>query len=145
MEFLSQPHWDQELGIQAGERAVLSAHVPETHLLAEDNLEEIAHRKEDFVFKPIHGFAGRGLLDSSQVGHSRLHRLLKRGQGYVAQKKAPKFCLPAGGKEAACLWTDLRVWAYRGERFPISGRASRHPDRLDLRPPGGWLPTYTRA
>ena len=40
------------------------------------------------------------------------------------------------------LWTDLRVWAYRGEIVPVSGRASRRPDRLDLKPPGGWLPTY---
>jgi Transposase DDE domain group 1 len=40
------------------------------------------------------------------------------------------------------LWTDLRVWAYRGEIVLVSGRASRRPDRLDLKPPGGWLPTY---
>jgi len=30
------------------------------------------------------------------------------------------------------LWTDLRVWAYRGERVLLSGRASRHPDSVDL-------------
>ena len=36
------------------------------------------------------------------------------------------------------LWTDLRVWAYRGEIVLVSGRASRRPDRLDLKPPGGW-------
>ena len=40
------------------------------------------------------------------------------------------------------LWTDLRVWAYRGEIVLVSGRGSRRPDRLDLKPPGGWLPTY---
>ena len=40
------------------------------------------------------------------------------------------------------VWTDLRVWAYRGEIVLVSGRASRRPDRLDLKPPGGWLPTY---
>ncbi len=40
------------------------------------------------------------------------------------------------------LSTDLRVWAYRGEIVLVSGRASRRPDRLDLKPPGGWLPTY---
>ena len=34
------------------------------------------------------------------------------------------------------LWTDLRVWAYRGEIVLVSGRASRRPDRLDLEPPG---------
>ena len=44
--------------------------------------------------------------------------------------------------DGARLWTDLRVWAYRGEIVLLSGRASTHPDRLDLAPPGGWLPTY---
>jgi len=38
----------------------------------------------------------------------------------------------------------VRVWAYRGRRFQIAGRASQRPDRLDLSPPGGWLPTYAR-
>ena len=32
-----------------------------------------------------------------------------------------------------------QVRAYRGEIVLVSGRASR---RLDLKPPGGWLPTY---
>jgi hypothetical protein len=58
---------------------------------------------------------------------------------YVAQKWVPKPCIET---EEATLWTDLRVWAYRGEIFHLSGRASRRPDRLDLTPPGGWLPTY---
>jgi hypothetical protein len=38
------------------------------------------------VFKPLHGFAGRGLLDSAAVGRARLRRLVKRGDGYVAPK-----------------------------------------------------------
>lgn len=144
LEFLSLPHWDEKLGIQPGERAVLSVHVPETYLLHEDNVEDIARRKEEFCFKPIHGFAGRGLLASSQVGRSRLRRLLKKGQGYVAQKKVLKSFLMTQAEESSGLWTDLRVWAYRGKRFLLSGRASCRPDLLDLSPPGGWLPTYAR-
>ena len=142
LEFLSRPDWDEELGIRAGERSVLSDHVPATWLLREENVEEIARRKEDLVLKPVHGFAGRGLLPSSQVGRSRLRRLLRRGEGYVAQRRVPKSRLEARGAEDSPLWTDLRVWAYRGERFLLSGRASRRPDALDLTPPGGWLPTY---
>jgi hypothetical protein len=145
LEFLSRPHWDEELGIRAEERRILSAHVPETWLLREDNAEEIARRKQEFVLKPVHGFAGRGLLPSSQVGHSRLRRLLRKGEGYVAQRRVPKSRLEPRGAEGAPLWTDLRVWAYRGERFLLSGRASRRPDALDLAPPGGWLPTYARV
>jgi hypothetical protein len=141
LELLSEPLRDEELGIRPHERAILSAHVPETHLLREENLEEIARRKDEFFFKPLYGFGGRGVLTSALVGRSRLRRSLKKGQTYVVQRKAPKsvLVLPKGD---ARLWTDLRVWAYRGERLLISSRASRDPDLLDLRSPGGWLPTY---
>jgi hypothetical protein len=143
LERLSQSDWDQELGVRPEERAVLSARVPETHVLRPENIEEIAHRKEAFIFKPAQGFAARGLLASDEVGRSRLRRLLKEGAGYVVQKKIPKNCLREEAiAESAPLWTDLRVWAYRGEILLLSGRASSRPEKLDLSPPGGWLPTY---
>jgi hypothetical protein len=144
LEFLSSPAWDEELGIQSQERAVLSAHVPETHLLRPDNLERLARDRQEFFFKPSHGFASHGLLTGSQVGSTRLRRLLKKGEPYVAQRNVPKFRLETDQPERLCLWADLRVWAYRGERFLLSGRASRRPDTLDLSPPGGWLPTYAQ-
>ena len=67
-----------------------------------------------------------------------MRRLAKHSEGYVAQKWVPK---PAIKTDGVPLWTDLRVWAYRGEIFQLSGRASQRPDRLDLTPPAGWLPT----
>jgi hypothetical protein len=140
LEWLSLADWDEALEIEPGERAMLSAHVPETRLLGPQNLAALARRKQQLVFKPVHGFAGRGLLGSAEVGAARLRRLLKQEKSYVAQRIAPKPHLDFDG---APVWTDLRVWAYRGEMFQLSGRASRRPDRLDLTPPGGWLPTYS--
>lgn len=145
MERLSLSDWDQALGIQPQERAILSAHIPETHWLRPENVEELARRKEEFIFKPAQGFAARGVLASTQVGRSRLRRLLKEGAGYVAQKKIPKSLLRGKEPENTRLWTDLRVWAYRGQILLLSGRASSRPDRLDLSPPGGWIPTYVRC
>ena len=143
LEFLSLPDWDQELGILPEERAVLSAHVPATYLLRQENLDEIAANKAAFFFKPVHGFASHGVLTSSQVGKGRLRQLLRKGSAYVVQKTVPKPKLVAEGKEEkVTLWTDLRVWAYRGERYLISGRASKQRDLVDLAPPGGWLPTF---
>jgi len=139
LEWLSLPHWDKELGIEPGERQILSGHVPETHLIRTENAEPLAQRKQEFVFKPLHGFAGRGLLDSATVGRARVRRLAKHNEGYIAQKWVPK---PSIKTDGTPLWTDLRVWAYRGKIFHLSGRASRRPDRLDLTPDGGWLPTY---
>jgi hypothetical protein len=142
LEWLSLADWDKDLGIEPAERRILSAHVPETHLIRNENLDALAQRKKDFAFKPLHGFAGRGLLASAAVGHARLRRLVNRGEDYVAQRWVAKPCLQIDG---APVWADLRVWAYRGEIFHLSGRASRRTDRLDLAPPGGWLPTYASA
>ncbi len=139
LEWLSLPHWDEELGIEPQERQMLSAHVPETHVIRAGNVDVLAQRKQEFVFKPLHGFAGRGLLHSTEVGRRRLRGFTKHGEGYVAQKWVPR---PSMEVDGAPLWTDLRVWACRGKIFLLSGRASRRPDRLDLTPPGGWLPTY---
>jgi len=139
LEWLSLPDWDKDHGILPAERRILSEHVPETHLIRSENLDALAQRKDDFAFKPLHGFAGRGLLASAAVGRTRLRRLLTRGEEYVAQRWVAKPRLQIDG---APVWTDLRVWAYRGEIFQLSGRASRRPDRLDLARPGGWLPTY---
>ena len=139
LEWLSLPHWDRDLRIEPWERQILSAHVPETHLVRPENVELLARRKQEFVFKPLHGFAGRGLLGGANVGRARLRRIVKRGEGYVAQRWVAK---PRIEVEGASLWVDLRVWAYRGEIFHLSGRASRRLDRLELTPAGGWLPTY---
>jgi hypothetical protein len=139
LEWLSLPDWDKHLGIQPAERRILSAHVPETHLIGSDNLEALAERRLDFAFKPLHGFAGRGLIASTAIGRARLRRLLVHGEHYVAQRWVAKPQLQVDGMR---IWTDLRVWAYRGEIFQLSGRASRRQDRLDLAYPAGWLPTY---
>jgi len=141
LEFLSLPNWDQQLGILPDERVLLSAHVPATYLLREENLDGIATKKAGFFFKPAHGFASHGVLISSQVGKGRLRQLLRKGSVYVAQKTVPKPTLVSEDGKVT-LWTDLRVWAYGGERYLISGRASKQRDRLDLAPPGGWLPTF---
>jgi len=139
LEFLSLPDWDEELGIRPEERRVLSAHVPETHVVRATNIDALVERKRELVFKPLHGFAGRGLLDSAEIGRTRLQRLVRHGEGYVAQRWVPKTEMKSDGDR---LWIDLRVWAWRGEIFNLSGRASRRRDRLDLTPPGGWVPTF---
>ena len=143
LESLSMPVSDVELGIRPDERALLSVHVPETRVLGPENVDELAREKEQWVFKPCHGFASHGILTAAQVGRTRLRRLLKKGDPYVAQRRAPKSRVDAS--EGVSLWTDLRVWAYRGEVVLLSGRASRHPDRVDLSSPGGWIPTYVGA
>ena len=139
LEWLSSPLRDAELEIRAEERRILSAHTPESRVLREDNLEALAREARGLVFKPLHGHAGRGVLDGAEIGRERLRRLLKRGEGYVAQKRAEKARVEIDG---APVWTDLRLWAYRGEALTISGRASRRHERMDLAPPGGWIPTY---
>ena len=140
LEFLSLPQWDRELGIEPGERAVLSQRIPETRLLTAENIEAIADNKDHYVFKPMRSHASRGFLPSARVGRSRLQRLVRRGEDYMAQRKVGRPRIPLGGD--ARVWADLRVWAYRGERVLLSGRTSIDENSLDLRPPAGWLPTF---
>ncbi len=82
-----------------------------------DGLLDLVRRREDLTFKPIHGFASRGLLIGLQIGRTRLRRLLKQSEGHVAQQRVSKSRLVAPGTADIVLWADLRVWAYRGERF----------------------------
>ena len=140
LEFLSLPSWDRELGIEAQERAVLSRHIPETHVLRPDNIDAIVENRDRFVFKPMRSHASRGFLPSARVGRSRLQRLVRRGEGYVAQRKVGRPRIDLDGD--SFVWADLRVWAYRGERVLLSGRTSIDADSLDLRPPAGWMPTF---
>ncbi|MCW8331179.1 hypothetical protein MD588_20495 [Photobacterium sp. SDRW27] len=140
LEYLSRPDWDNELGIKKNERAMLSSHVPATYLLTEANLSQLAEQKADFVFKPTHGHASLGVLNSHEIGKHRLQRLLAKGHPYIAQQIAEKSQLLPETNHP--LWSDLRVWAYKGRRFLISGRASSRKERLDLHPPGGWVPTF---
>jgi len=143
LELLSSPERDAELGIEREERAILGAHIPETRVLRPENLDELLRQKDDLFFKPSHGFASHGLLTGREVGGARLRRLLRKSEPYVVQRRVPKSRLET--EDGAALWIDVRVWAHRGDRFLVSGRASRDPDRLDLSPPGGWLPTYACA
>ncbi len=139
LQWLSSPERDAEFGIAPEERRILAAHVPETRRLAAADIDRLADRKMEYVFKPRRGFASRGLLDSAAVGRARLRRLVRGGEDYVVQRRIDKGALEIDGRR---LWTDLRVWAYRSEILLVSGRASRRPDRLDLSAPGGWTPTY---
>ncbi|MCW5659172.1 MAG: hypothetical protein KIT60_15830 [Burkholderiaceae bacterium] len=118
LEPLSRPISDVELGIRPDERALLSAHVPETRLLRAENVDELSSQKEQWFFKPCHGFASHGILTAAQVGRTRLRRLVNKGVPYVAQRRAPKARVDGSG--SGPLWTDLRVWAYRGERVVLS-------------------------
>lgn len=141
-ELLSSPARDEELGILPDERAVLAARVPETIVLTESNADELAARKHELFFKPAHAYASRGTITGANVGRSRLHRLLKGPEPYVAQRFVAQSRLEVPGADAP-LYADLRVWAYRGARYLMSGRASTREDRRELRA-GGWIPTFVR-
>ena len=122
----------------------MSTHVPETHVITEENVDELVERKDEFVFKPMHGFAGRGLLESDTVGRRRLRRLLRKGQAYVAQKKVPKLETTTPGTEKRQLGR-ICGFGHTVASSSCSRGAHTRPDRLDLGPPGGWLPTFVRG
>lgn len=143
-ELLTHADRDAELGITPAERAALAARVPETRVVRDDNRDELAAAKHELFFKPAHGYASHGTLTGEHVGRSRLRRLVRAGEPYVAQRFVPRGQLELPGDPAGPLYTDLRVWAYRGARYLLSGRASRRADRNELAT-GGWLPTFVEG
>jgi hypothetical protein len=135
LAFLSHADSDARLGIGPDERAVLAAHVPGTRVVREEDVERIAARRDELVVKPAHGYAGHGLLDRSQVGRSRLRRLLRKSVPYVAQERVPKARLAT--ESGVELWADLRVWAYRGECFRVGAGVRIRIGSTSRRPAGG--------
>ncbi len=139
LEWLSLPQWDGNHGIDAEERRILSAHVPVTHVLRADNVDMLAQGKRDFVFKPMHGFASRGLLDSAAVGRVRLRRLLRAGEGYVAQRRVGS----PGWKSMERVFGPTFAYGRTGARYSLSQGAPRS-GRTGLpwrRPAGGCRPS----
>lgn len=136
---LSAPHVDEGLGA-VDDLMLLRSRIPFTSVVTADDVAALARDKAELFFKPCHGFASHGVLTGDDVGETRLRRLVKASHPYVAQRRAPKHRIDVGDGVAA--WADLRVWAHRGRRYLMSGRASRGPDGVDLSPPGGWLPTF---
>ncbi len=81
------------------------------------------------------------VMSAPEATENDRERLFVNGEEVSVVVK-PRLCLR---DRDVYLWTDLRVWAYRGEIFCLSGRASCHPERLDLTLPGGWLPTLIKV
>ena len=139
---MSSPDRDAEFGIAPEERRILTAHVPETQRLAAADIDRLADRKMEYVFKPRSQFASRGLLDSAAVGRARLRRLVRGGEDYVVQRRIDKGALE--DQWAPPLDGPARLGLSERDSFGIGARVAPAgsarpfgPRRLDpdLRPP----------
>ena len=80
LELLSQRRRDDRLGIRPEERAVLTAHVPATRLLREDNVEGSPRGATSSSSSRPTASPGAGCSTARSVGRSRLRRLLRRAK-----------------------------------------------------------------
>jgi hypothetical protein len=100
-------------------------------VLRADNVDMLAQRKREFVFKPAQGFASRGLLDSAAVGRARLRHLVNRGERYVAQRRITKAYLESRGRppldRLPRLGVSGRNYPHFGTRFAAARPAGSCP------------------
>ena len=106
-------------------RQVLSAHMPETHLVRADNsVNAGAEGGTNFCSNRCMDLQGSGHFDSAAVGRPRLRRLIKHGEGYVAKD----------GSQNVAQISRPCPYGRISEYGPIGGRSFSYRGA----PPDGW-------
>lgn len=113
----------------------LSFRIAETRSMAERTTEGWWADRRDWVFKPVSGYASRGVYLGKSISRRKLEEL--PAADYLAQRYAPHPVIDREGRE----WKyDVRFFADRGQ---IIGAAARvfHGQVVGLREPGsGFAP-----
>lgn len=113
----------------------LSFRLAETFLMTTRSTDEWYADRRDWVFKPVSGYASRGVYVGKSISRRKLDEL--PAADYLAQRYAPHPVIDRDGKE----WKyDVRFFADRGH---VIGAAARvfHGQVVGMREPGsGFAP-----
>lgn len=127
--------WSTAPELARDEAAGLSFRVAETLPMNQRTVEAWYADRSDWVFKPVSGFASRGVYVGKSISRKKLTELPV--DAYLAQRYAPHPVIDRDGKE----WKyDIRFFADRGQ---IIGAAARvfHGQVVGMREPGsGFAP-----
>jgi hypothetical protein len=139
---------DEDFLVRAGCGAdiakALSAAVPRTMLVTDDNRAELWTRRRGYFFKPAAGFGSK----ASYRGDKLTRRVWEEmGAGvYVAQEIVPPGVRHVSASESA-LKADIRCYAYRGRPVLFAARLYQGQTTNFRTPGGGFAPvlTWSRA
>jgi hypothetical protein len=128
------------VGCDADVVEVISAAIPQTLLVTDDNRAELWNRRRGFFFKPAAGFGSR----ASYRGDKLTRRVWEELAGgiYVAQEIVPPGVRHVGAS-AAPLKADIRCYAYRGRPILFAARLYQGQTTNFRTPGGGFAPVLT--
>lgn len=128
----SQPELLEGLRLSRLELAILARTIPQTRLLKSLSLEEAWRTRKQWVFKPITGYASRGVYVGEKLTTSKFAEL-NPANTLIQQRIPPS--LTWGGENGA-FKTDYRLFAYRNRILAVSARLYQG-QVTNLRTPNG--------
>ncbi len=127
--------WSAQPELSRDEETGLSFRIAETRCMADRTASDWHADRRNWVFKPVSGYASRGVYVGKSVSRRKLDEL--PAAEYLAQRYAPHPVIDRDGRQ----WKyDVRFFADRGQ---VIGAAARvfHGQVLGLREPGsGFAP-----
>lgn len=127
--------WSAQPELARDERTGLSFRIAETRPMSDRTIEAWWADRRNWVFKPISGYASRGVYIGKSISRRKLDEL--QAADYLAQRYAPHPVIDRDGRQ----WKyDVRFFADRGQ---IIGAAARvfHGQVVGMREPGsGFAP-----
>ncbi len=111
----------RSFGIDEDTIAILAAGVPKTVLVDPQQAESLWANRQNLFFKPLSGYAGKGVYRGYRITHKVFHEILKNP--YIAQTTIPPseqiVDLPEGPKK---MKVDIRNYVDNGQVFHTVAR-----------------------
>jgi len=134
-----QPELQEQIGLTPRERTMVNATIPESHLLAEMDAQQLWRERREWVIKPTTGFGSRGVLLGKSLSRARFATLDPQ-RTLVQRFIPPSTTVPAEEPDGPVMKTDFRLFAYRNRLLGIAARLYQG-QVTNLRSPGaGFVP-----
>ena len=132
------------LGVDAGTRELLLAHIPRTEVVDARNADRLWTERRALFFKPVAGYGGRAAYRGDKLT-KRVWQDVAAG-GYVAQRfAAPGERAVDAGDPTRMLKFDLRNYVYGGAVQWVAARLYQGQTTNFRTPGGGFAPVYSTA
>jgi len=128
-----------ELSLDTTIAKFITSVVPESHLLADLNIEEVWNNRKQWVFKPINKFGSRGVILGSGLRKKRFNDL--PAQETLVQRLVKPSLTNCKGYDKP-MKTDIRVFAYRDKILGIGARLYQGQVTNFQAPGSGYAPVY---
>jgi len=92
--------------------------LPKTHLLSELNQDDFWGQRKQWVFKPLNGYASRGVYVGDKLTKSKFNSFIPE-ETLVQERIKPSITLSPDGEKFK---TDFRLFTYRKQILAVSAR-----------------------